>query len=65
MLQTPKPDMHHSSKATPLLRPGKNVERMHQNEHINQHQDDGFTALSAGKFFEKCKLIDYQGVGSP
>lgn len=47
MIQTPKPDPIHSTKATP--RPGKKSDR-YQIDQVRHCQDDGFTALSAGKF---------------
>lgn len=45
MIQTPKPDPIHSTKATP--RPGKKSDR-YQIDQVRHCQDDGFTALSAG-----------------
>ncbi|XP_057951864.1 65-kDa microtubule-associated protein 3 [Malania oleifera] len=47
MLQTPKPDPLHSTKATPHSRPIKKNDRLHQNDH--HQQDDEFAALSAGR----------------
>uniref|UniRef100_A0A6M2F212 65-kDa microtubule-associated protein 3-like n=1 Tax=Populus davidiana TaxID=266767 RepID=A0A6M2F212_9ROSI len=49
MLQTPRPDLPHSSKATPHPRAGNKVDRTHQNDHLKPQQDDGFDALSAGR----------------
>ncbi|KAL9375830.1 hypothetical protein Peur_032709 [Populus x canadensis] len=49
VLQTPRPDLPHYSKATPHSRPGNKVDRMHQNDHSKPHQDDGFAGLSAGR----------------
>ncbi|KAF9668263.1 hypothetical protein SADUNF_Sadunf15G0110800 [Salix dunnii] len=49
VLQTPRPDLPHSSKATPHSRHGNKVDRMHQNDHSKPHQDDGFAGLSAGR----------------
>jgi len=51
MLQTPRPDLPHYSKATPHSRPGNKVNRMHHNDHSKPHQDDGFAGLSAGELF--------------
>ena len=51
VLQTPRPDLPHYSKATPHSRPGNKVDRMHQNDHSKPHQDDGFAGLSAGELF--------------
>ena len=51
MLQTPRPDLPHSSKATPHPRAGNKVDRTYQNDHLKPQQDDGFDALSAGKLF--------------
>ncbi|XP_012072590.1 65-kDa microtubule-associated protein 3 isoform X2 [Jatropha curcas] len=48
VLQTTKPDLTNSCKATPNTRPGKKVERVHQNDHSTHRQDDGLVALSAG-----------------
>lgn len=48
MLQTPKPDPLQSVKATP--RPSRKSDRGHQNDQLNP-QDDGFSVLSAGRFF--------------
>ncbi|KAG8640722.1 65-kDa microtubule-associated protein 3 isoform X2 [Manihot esculenta] len=48
MLQTPKPDLTHSNKATPHARPGKKVDRIHQYDPSNHRHDDGFAVLSAG-----------------
>ncbi|KAK9293145.1 hypothetical protein L1049_021131 [Liquidambar formosana] len=50
MLQTPKPDSLHSTKvAPPHSRPLKKSDRLHQNEQLNHHQDDGFASLSVGR----------------
>ncbi|XP_010277391.1 PREDICTED: 65-kDa microtubule-associated protein 3 [Nelumbo nucifera] len=43
MLQTPKPDLSHSTKATPRLRPNK------KSDLLSHNQDDSFAALSAGR----------------
>lgn len=51
-MQAPKADSLHSAKvpATPLSRPNsRKSDRVHQNEQLNNHHDDGFTALSTGK----------------
>ncbi|XP_059666997.1 65-kDa microtubule-associated protein 3-like [Cornus florida] len=45
MLQTPKADPLHPTKATPNTRQTKKK----QNDRLNHHQDDGFAALSAGR----------------
>ncbi|XP_038685225.1 65-kDa microtubule-associated protein 3-like isoform X1 [Tripterygium wilfordii] len=46
-IQTPKPDLLHSTKATP--RAAKKIDRTHQNELLNPRQEDGFAVLSAGR----------------
>lgn len=51
-MQAPKADSLHSAKvpATPLSRPNsRKSDRVHQNEHLSNHHDDGFTALSTGR----------------
>ncbi|KAK6135291.1 hypothetical protein DH2020_030974 [Rehmannia glutinosa] len=45
MLQTPKPDMHPPTKATPNTRNAKKSERLNQ----DSLRDDGFAALSSGR----------------
>lgn len=52
MLQTPKPELPSSTKATPHPRTVKKIDRILQNDHTNVRMDDGFAALSAGKFLE-------------
>lgn len=47
MNQTPKADPINSAKATP--RAGKKNDR-YQTDQVRHCQDDGFTALSAGRF---------------
>lgn len=52
MLQTPKPELPSSTKATPHPRTVKKIDRILQNDHTNVRMDDGFAALSAGNFLE-------------
>ncbi|KAK9181660.1 hypothetical protein WN944_024799 [Citrus x changshan-huyou] len=49
MLQTPKPELPSSTKATPHPRTVKKIDRILQNDHTNVRMDDGFAALSAGR----------------
>ncbi|KAK3220922.1 hypothetical protein Dsin_014892 [Dipteronia sinensis] len=48
MHQTPKPDSS-SIKATPQPRTVKKIDRVLQNDYANLRQEDGFSALSAGR----------------
>ena len=48
MIQTPKPDPINSTKATPKA--GKKNDR-YQTDQVRHCQDDGFSALSAGRCF--------------
>ncbi|KAJ0100034.1 hypothetical protein Patl1_19959 [Pistacia atlantica] len=48
MLQTPKPDVLGSAKATPHSRPIRKTDRILQNDNSNLQHDDGFSAVSAG-----------------
>ncbi|XP_021683671.2 65-kDa microtubule-associated protein 3 isoform X3 [Hevea brasiliensis] len=49
MLQTPKPDLTNTSKATQHSHPGKKVDRFHQYDPLNKLHDDSFATLSAGR----------------
>ncbi|XP_050387846.1 65-kDa microtubule-associated protein 3 [Argentina anserina] len=51
-MQAPKADSFHSTRvpATPLSRPSsRKSDRGHQNEQLNNHHDDGLTALATGR----------------
>ncbi|KAK4839986.1 hypothetical protein QYF36_026463 [Acer negundo] len=49
MHQTPKSDLPSSMKATPQPRTVKKIDRVLQNDYANLRQEDGFSALSAGR----------------
>ncbi|CAK9184954.1 unnamed protein product, partial [Ilex paraguariensis] len=49
MVQTPKPDILPSTKATPNARHVRKNDRLHQNDQLNHPRDDGVAALSAGR----------------
>ncbi|XP_044505219.1 65-kDa microtubule-associated protein 3 [Mangifera indica] len=48
MLQTPKPDLLGSMKATPHSRQMRKIDRILQNDNSNIRHDDGFSTVSAG-----------------
>ncbi|XP_031274536.1 65-kDa microtubule-associated protein 3 [Pistacia vera] len=57
MLQTPKPDLLGSAKATPHSRQIRKTDRILQNDNSNLQHDDGFSAVSAGR-----RCLDMAGV---
>lgn len=48
MLQTPKPELLHSTKATPNTHQAKKSDLFHQKDQFNHSTNDGLTALSGG-----------------
>ncbi|OIS98799.1 PREDICTED: 65-kDa microtubule-associated protein 3-like [Nicotiana attenuata] len=59
MLQTPKPELLHSTKATPNTHQAKKSDLFHQKDQFNHSINDGLTALSGGR-----KTLDLAGLPS-